>query len=732
MGRRKQKASGASRAADVTRHASPIRNMLLVGASIIGLSACADIPPQFRVDTGAQPQYEDKTVRFRTTYYFRVFDLCEGRNADGSIVQKNIAEDFQWDQPVFYRNDRGEPLRLEKDSLYRFTMTGKALAITNKIHFESGTLKASQIEPFGSDVEFDPDSGRFFYQSQEATQLEAAQNLSYRSIDRLKGLLKDEMLTDFEPDIHAAIQREIANITRRSSEGQVAVASASSASGSTPTESPTRVQEAVNHALSAFNTLTGAEQAALNLTSPAPRWPTGIGFSNPTNINWSNATNRTVETTLTNLIAEFRASAGETDQAVRQASNFVRDIFPKVLAAVDATVDQARQDHEAAKQALEKAETELEELEARNDNFVKAKEENEPKILPAKQTVADRIATLTTAASNLRTAQSTKVGADAAVDQAQQALAAANEASRKAVEARDALVNADDAATQAANTAVTNARTAADAALTNLRAESTKQVDAGTALGNANTAYTEALTTCRSADKTLDDLYEAMAKSAVENKINWSDPNPQIRRCDGTDRPASSYSASGSGFVDLNNLILGIAAKKAEIETDADATAAGEDGGLKQIVEDSETALTEAAARRTDVEMASGEAEDKLKASPTTASSGGACEPGFERRRGFQVMGPEGVRTFNQDERLIMAMSSSADPLIETLQEVSSRVLQRRSVEKESLLPFAQERINIRDAQLELRTLDDTSKPASDAAGAIAKVLTAFDKEAAQ
>ena len=51
------------------------------------------------------------------------------------------------------------------------------------------------------------------------------------------------------------------------------------------------------------------------------------------------------------------------------------------------------------------------------------------------------------------------------------------------------------------------------------------------------------------------------------------------------------------------------------------------------------------------------------------------CNNGTPARRGFQVMGPEGWRTFDQDERLLMAMSSSGKPLIGTMQEYSSRLL---------------------------------------------------------
>lgn len=61
------------------------------------------------------------------------------------------------------------------------------------------------------------------------------------------------------------------------------------------------------------------------------------------------------------------------------------------------------------------------------------------------------------------------------------------------------------------------------------------------------------------------------------------------------------------------------------------------------------------------------------------------------QRRGFQIMGPEGMRPFDQDQRLILAMHSSAKPLIETLSEYSGRLLTPQVNPAEQLLPLARE-----------------------------------------
>ncbi|MCC6915665.1 MAG: hypothetical protein IT566_18350, partial [Rhodospirillaceae bacterium] len=117
----------------------------------------------------------------------------------------------------------------------------------------------------------------------------------------------------------------------------------------------------------------------------------------------------------------------------------------------------------------------------------------------------------------------------------------------------------------------------------------------------------------------------------------------------------------------------------------------------------------------------------------TNASSASAqCSDGTRFRRGFQIMGPEGVKTFDQDERLIMAMSADAEPFLNVLQEVSARVLDRRAVVAEPLLPYAQERLNISNASRKLDGLEpdrnSTITPtAARAALAVEDVVKAFD-----
>ncbi len=99
-------------------------------------------------------------------------------------------------------------------------------------------------------------------------------------------------------------------------------------------------------------------------------------------------------------------------------------------------------------------------------------------------------------------------------------------------------------------------------------------------------------------------------------------------------------------------------------------------------------------------------------------------------RRGFVIMGPEGMRPFNQNERVVMAMYSSAEPLIESLQEYSSHMLAGQPSTADTLLPLAQAAVRLGDARraIEAAAVGSGSAEASDAVFAAAlKALGAKD-----
>jgi len=146
---------------------------LLAGCSFLG-----DIPPQFRIDQGIDPAYQDKDLRFRTNYYFRVFDVCEEEEGEGDSVSPAPTGQL-------FKKPHAGPLRFRNDSLYRFRMTGKANAFFNSVHFESGTLRAEQIDPFGSNVRYDEQVGSFKVISAQQNKDESILDAKAKEIDKL-------------------------------------------------------------------------------------------------------------------------------------------------------------------------------------------------------------------------------------------------------------------------------------------------------------------------------------------------------------------------------------------------------------------------------------------------------------------------------------------------------------------------------------------------------------------
>jgi len=157
----------------------------LIGLAVMAISGCAswgDVPAALRVDSGLEPQHIDDQVRFRTTYYFRVLSGCridttseDERSADSSPFMKRVRGEFK-------------PL---SDSLYRFRMTGQAAALYSKVHFESGVLKKSQIDPFGSAIRYNEQTNSFLSVSADDLQADAKRQIARGEIHDLRALYQE-------------------------------------------------------------------------------------------------------------------------------------------------------------------------------------------------------------------------------------------------------------------------------------------------------------------------------------------------------------------------------------------------------------------------------------------------------------------------------------------------------------------------------------------------------------
>jgi hypothetical protein len=119
----------------------------VIWLGIISVVGCSDVPRAYRINNDSTPSLQDENVRFRTTYFLRVFDLC---NLDEGIPPTTTYER----RLGAFTSRTKQSLRIVKDSLYRFRMTGQASALYSNIRFESGILRANQIDPFTTKVQF--------------------------------------------------------------------------------------------------------------------------------------------------------------------------------------------------------------------------------------------------------------------------------------------------------------------------------------------------------------------------------------------------------------------------------------------------------------------------------------------------------------------------------------------------------------------------------------------------
>lgn len=175
----------------------------------LNLLACG-VPQHMEVRNGLDPSRQDEDVRFRTTYYFRVFDECQLDR------DKFNPSDFERSDTLpFLTRVRGGN-RLLKDSLYRFRMTGQANSLFSSVHFESGTLKASEIEPFGAEVRYDDSSRRYRFESRSDSDARLRREDIYREIDRLKSMSQGAAKTSIDAKVSERVNALFTELNRLS------------------------------------------------------------------------------------------------------------------------------------------------------------------------------------------------------------------------------------------------------------------------------------------------------------------------------------------------------------------------------------------------------------------------------------------------------------------------------------------------------------------------------------
>lgn len=166
------------------------------------LAGCwGDVGNSFKIDSGVEPRYQDRDVRFRTTYYFRVFDICDVLDEDRRML------DYAPVGNTFTKRVKGR-YKILNDSLYRFRMTGKASAAFQDIVFESGTLRAEQIDPFGSSIDFDEKTRKFQLRSASDNREIQQRSDVHAEVERLLKLL-DKFPGENHPNAKVKIENLI-------------------------------------------------------------------------------------------------------------------------------------------------------------------------------------------------------------------------------------------------------------------------------------------------------------------------------------------------------------------------------------------------------------------------------------------------------------------------------------------------------------------------------------------
>lgn len=146
-------------------------------------AACLNVPNSMHVQKGQRPENVDDHVRFRTTLYFRSFDYCMNK----AQLDRRLSEASALTDPL----QKDYFIIPGTDSLYRFKLTGKAASATTKVKFESGTLPASVIDPFGASVEVDPSTGRPRFLSKQEQESRTARQNSQSEFKELVDLIKE-------------------------------------------------------------------------------------------------------------------------------------------------------------------------------------------------------------------------------------------------------------------------------------------------------------------------------------------------------------------------------------------------------------------------------------------------------------------------------------------------------------------------------------------------------------
>lgn len=724
------------------------RVLLLTTATSLLLAGCG-VPDSMHVRKGSDPKYEDDDVRFRTTYYFRVFDLCEGRTPMEPPKQRLLFDSAQ----------RG-PYYLKTDSLYRFIMTGKASSLT-KVHFESGSLRKEQIDPFGTTVNYNKTTNSFLIESQESNRAKAAQAEALQRITELLALRERlEGKVEGGPQAIDALVKQ--NLDGLSPRGEASPPPSNNSNTATAPQQSGKAADAAGATGQLDATATAAVKTAADLTAALKAAENGLVTALAKFAQDSNATPA--------LLREPGASilAGQT--TLKSANAF----FTDTTKSVETLEEQRKQQEKDHAEALAK-EAAASDADARaaltldRQNKAKTLEDTKSKqatagalqarLAPAAAAtkaaldLAEKIKivdnqplsssfqiAITAAASDaaqnqnkggevlaekLAAASAANYGLDP--DIANAALLKAREASRllgeKPATAGEQTAKADiDAAIKKLEAAQQDrARyiaqlirlTEINQSLSAIRGVSSRLAEAklaegidalkmgelktaGTKVAGDSRAYADAVAKRVAAHNAAlgetgeSEQSKAAAKAETETaQVFRKDTAALKTAADGSSSAAAKLRDKASPL--LKDIGLAVAKP---ISGDDQLSALLTNVRTNAANMASHIAALESGARSTAETVKNMlEVAGYMSSQPGTTPAGNVrCDNGLAARRGFQILGPEGFRTFDQDERLMMAMTSSAKPLIGMLTDLSNRAINARKGTVDTGRQLAEER----------------------------------------
>ncbi|KLN62214.1 hypothetical protein WH96_01430 [Kiloniella spongiae] len=569
---------------------------------VLSLNACGT-PDFIHVRKGVNPENQDTNVRFRTTYYFRVFDVCGGLQPDDS---KLISNGAKTSSPFVNPIVGG---RILTDSLYRFRMTGKANALASEVKFESGTLRKQEIDPFGATIQTHKETGQPQFVSRKQAEARSFRKDAEHRLDKLLALYKElngeaaYKNIDAEPAESVTIRKIIQQEIKKTIIEMVKPPIESETPDLVDTENSLArlADESVALAANASKVqgnLGEKVKAAKMVVTSVPDVPTAEA-------------KKKAKTAYSDALTLISQSHGSLDSAKRSLNNLASIINRSDRSWYLAEMKSITTQIASLKSNAEEIKKELEKL-----SLKKAKIKFSANPIPSQDLLLPKFK-IDQIEFEFIAKDKTPIG--------RQVVTGSNldETLMKLVETMNH--DADFKKRFAAYTDPDN--------------ESIWIIPFEMQQGGAfNLVYT---------------LPEASSPAQMSlNQEGW--PDKAVLKAVGvlTDKAVTNMAIGASSSQGLSNLLK------------------------KEIT------------------------------SQLSNASDNVCSKGFQRRRGFQVLGPEGWRTFDQDERLIMAMTSSAKPLISSLKKVSDQVLKQEATSSAQILPLVQEQLNISKAK---RVVDRTS-----------------------